>query len=213
MRCRHGYLSGKTDPGQQVGLARATTISDVFGAGCDRLPQAGHAGSLTAMADQSAAAAIASTPALRDFATALRSTTMDTRLSRDRGMTVLAPTNDAFDKLHRKIGDDAFANLATNYDRGSFLPHHLVNQRLTHDNPTTAGAVEVLDGGHLTITEDGPTVTIADTGRPPAHVVCGNIPTTNAIVFIIDTVLVSPSSQLAHVAQAGPPRVPQLRGT
>jgi hypothetical protein len=29
-------------------------------------------------------------------------------------------------------------------------------------------------------------------------VVCGDIPTANATVFIIDTVLVSPESQLAH---------------
>lgn len=178
----------------------ATTINDVFGTGCGRLPIAGQAGSLTAMARETAAAAIASTPALHDFAAALRATPTDSRLNGDRGLTVFAPDNDAFDKLHHRIGDDAFAHLSADYDQGSFVPHHIVNQRLTRDNLTRAGAVQVSDGDRLAITDGAAAMTIADAGLPPARVVCGNIPTTNATLFIIDSVLVSPSSQLAHTS-------------
>jgi uncharacterized surface protein with fasciclin (FAS1) repeats len=145
------------------------------------------------MAHQSAAAAIASTTILCDFAAAVRSTTMDSLLGRGRGITVFAPDNAAFDKLHRTIGDDAFADLRTNVDRGSFLPHHIANARLTRDNLTTAGRVDMLDGDRLTVPDSGATITIADPGRTPAHVLCGNIPTANATVFITDAVLISPA--------------------
>lgn len=180
--------------------AGSTMISDVFGGGCDQLPPAGHAGSLTTMAHQSAAVAIASNPVLSDFAAALRSTPTDTRLNGDRGLTVFAPDNDAFEKLHRGIGDDAFAHLRSAYDQGSFLPHLIVTQRLSRASLTAAGSVEVDDGDKVTIAGGGPTITVADAGLPPAHVVCGNIPTANATVFIIDTVLMSPGSQLAHTS-------------
>lgn len=192
------HTQASTAPGPVRGSPGVTTITDVFGPGCNRLPPDGQTGSLSAMTHQSAAVAIASTPVLSDFATALRSTPTDSLLGRDRGITVFAPDTDAFDKLYRMIGEDAFADLRDNVDRGSFLPHHIANARLTRDNLTTAGRVDVLDGDRLTVADSGSTITIADRGRAPAHVVCGNIPTVNATVFITDTVLISPGSQLAQ---------------
>lgn len=198
--CRTHPPTPSAAPAAAHNTLGATTTNDVFGPGCSQLPPANQVGSLTAMRHQSAAAAIASNPMLSDFAAALRSTPTDYLLNGDRGTTVFAPDNKAFDTLHRTIGDDAFAHLAANYDRGSFLPHHIADRRLTRDDLTRAGTVEVLDGDRLTVADLEPTITVADPRRPPAHVVCGDISTANGTIFIIDAVLVSPNSELAHTS-------------
>lgn len=187
--CSPGLVVAARSPRRsRVGVV--TTIGDVLGAGCGRLPQGEQAGSLTAMAHQTAATVIATSQQLSDIATALRSNRTDLRLNGHRLITAFVPDNDAFEKLHRTIGDDAFASLGHNYSQGSFFAHHIVNRCLTRENLSTAGMVQAVDGDRLTIADTGSTITVSDSGRTPARVVRGNIPTSNASVFIIDTVLV-----------------------
>jgi uncharacterized surface protein with fasciclin (FAS1) repeats len=159
------------------------------------------------MAGQDVATAILSNPLLTDFGRAVRSDGSVSELNAQRGIlhaqrgiTVFAPDDGAFTTLRNTMGEDAFRSLVNNPQGLAALPHHdAIRQRLDRDGLVAAGTVAALDGDRLTITPSGSTITVADTGGPPAHMVCGNIPTRNATVFIIDSVLISPGSQFAHV--------------
>jgi uncharacterized surface protein with fasciclin (FAS1) repeats len=54
--------------------------------------------------------------------------------------------------------------------------------------------VTTLQGGSLRIRDDQDTMDITDNAGTTAHVLCGNIPTANATVFIIDKVLMAQPS-------------------
>jgi uncharacterized surface protein with fasciclin (FAS1) repeats len=72
----------------------------------------------------------------------------------------------------------------------SVLTHHVLQGRLTPGE--LAGTHTTLDNDQVTIAGSGGAFTISGdqtiTGRP-ASVVCGNVPTANATVYIIDQVL------------------------
>jgi uncharacterized surface protein with fasciclin (FAS1) repeats len=98
--------------------------------------------------------------------------------------TVFAPTNDAF----AKIDPATLAKLKTDSALlTSILTYHVV--------PGQAGPDKVV-GTHKTV--QGANVTVAGTGDRltvnNANVVCGGIPTANATVYLIDTVLLPPAS-------------------
>jgi uncharacterized surface protein with fasciclin (FAS1) repeats len=159
------------------------------------------------MAGQDVATAILSSPVLTEFARAVRADGAVSEfnaqrgiLHPQRGITVFAPDDDAFTGLRSTVGEDAFGRLVNNPQGTAVLPRHAaIGQRLTRDRLTAAGTVTALDGDRLAIAGSGSTMTVADIGGPPAHVVCGNIPTRDATVFIIDSVLISPGSQFAHI--------------
>jgi uncharacterized surface protein with fasciclin (FAS1) repeats len=206
--CGPGATSAAAEAPRTTGLpGGVTTISDVFGPGCARLPSGDRPGSLSAMAGQDVAAAILTNPLLTDFAHAVRSDGQVSELNAQRGIlhpqrgiTVFAPDDGAFTTFRNTMGEDAFRSLVDNPRGLAALPHHdSIGQRLTRDELVAAGTATALDGDRLTVAPSGATITVAEVGAPAAHVVCGNIPTKNATVFIIDSVLISPQSQFAHV--------------
>ena len=64
-------------------------------------------------------------------------------------------------------------------------------EQLSSADLAAAGTVTGL-GGDLTFAMDGDTLTV-DAGGGPANVVCADVPTANATVHIIDTVLMPAS--------------------
>ena len=69
------------------------------------------------------------------------------------------------------------------------LQGHVSSTRYDAEGLVAAGSVDVLSGGTVTIggTADAPTF---DGGNGmPATNLCGNVPTANATVFVIDTIL------------------------
>ena len=98
--------------------------------------------------------------------------------------TVFAPTNDAFAKLDQATID----KLKT--DSGlltSILTYHVVAGQATPDQ--VVGTHKTVQGATVTVSGSGDNLTVNN-----AHVVCGGIPTTNATVYLIDTVLLPPAS-------------------
>lgn len=153
------------------------------------------------MAGRPAATDILSNPLLGDFGNAMRSAALGRKLNFEPGMTVFAPDDEAFARLRAKLGDDWFHALMDNpHNLGSIVRHAVVDSRLNHDELAAAGTVVALDGDRLTVGGSGTSMTVADETGPTARVVCGNIPTENATLFITDTVLISPESLFAHVA-------------
>jgi uncharacterized surface protein with fasciclin (FAS1) repeats len=70
----------------------------------------------------------------------------------------------------------------------------VVAKRFNKDGLVATGSVATLAGGSLQVKMDADTMTVTDGSGQVAHVLCGNIPTANATVFIIDKVLMAQPS-------------------
>ncbi|MGH8882361.1 MAG: fasciclin domain-containing protein [Stackebrandtia sp.] len=168
-----------------------TTNADVFGPACSQLPQGDAPGSLNNMGPQPVASAASTNPLLTTLVTAVGKVDgLADTLNSQEAITVFAPYNGAFDEVKSAMGDQAFTELLGNQEQlGGLLSYHVVPQRYDAAGLVEAGTVTELAGGDVTIggTPEAPTVT--DGMGNTANVLCGNIPTDNATVFVIDKVL------------------------
>jgi len=143
------------------------------------------------MGPQPVATAASTNPLLSTLVTAVGAVPgLADTLNQQKAITVFAPYNDAFAAVKQQVGDQAFNSLLANQQQlGGLLSYHVVPQRYDAAGLVAAGKTTELAGGDLTIggTADAPTVT--DGMGNTANVLCGNIPTSNATVFVIDKVL------------------------
>jgi uncharacterized surface protein with fasciclin (FAS1) repeats len=98
---------------------------------------------------------------------------------------VFAPTNDAFAAVPKPTLDKALGDpkgLLT-----TVLTYHVVPGQLTPDQ--LAGSHKTLQGGTLEVTGSGEDFTV----NGNSDVVCGNLKTANATVYLIDQVLLPTS--------------------
>jgi uncharacterized surface protein with fasciclin (FAS1) repeats len=159
-----------------------TTAADVFGDACKLVPTSGE-GSVGGMIDDPVATAASNNPLLTKLVAAVGAANLGDTLNSQQAITVFAPADDAF----KALGDEAFNALAKDPAKlAPILKYHVVGKRYDAKGLVAAGTVPTLDtdGGDLKIggTADAPTVN----GNP---VLCGNIPTKNATVFVIGKVL------------------------
>ena len=97
---------------------------------------------------------------------------------------MFAPTNDAFAKIPAATLKTVLADKAT---LTKILTYHVVSGQLIPDQ--LAGTHKTLEGGTVTVTGSGQAFKVNG-----ANVVCGNVQTANATVYIVDTVLMPPAS-------------------
>ncbi|WP_300008346.1 protein kinase [Pseudonocardia sp.] len=163
-----------------------TEIADIFGPACDQVPAEGE-GSAAGMIDDQVATAASNNPLLSTLATSVAAVPgLTDTLNNAEALTVFAPWNGAFDALPAGTVEVLLANPE---QLAPILSGHVVDGRYDAAGLVEAGTVDVLSGGTVTIggTADAPTFDGGD-GRVAINL-CGNIPTANATVFIIDTVL------------------------
>jgi len=161
----------------------ADTASMPFGPGCAAVPADG-AGSFSGMASDPVATAASNNPLLSTLVTAVGEAGLGETLNTAKDVTVFAPTNDAFAALDKATMDKAMADpegLLT-----TVLTNHVVEGRLAPD--MLAGDHTTLAGTTITVEGSGEDFTVGD-----AKVVCGNVQTANATVYIIDGVLLPAS--------------------
>jgi uncharacterized surface protein with fasciclin (FAS1) repeats len=161
----------------------ADMASKPFGPGCAAVPTDG-AGSFAGMAADPVATAASNNPALSTLVTAVGDAGLGETLNTAKDITVFAPTNDAFAALDKATLDKAMADpkgLLT-----TVLTNHVVEGRLAPDQ--LAGDHKTLAGTTITVKGSGEDFTVED-----AKVVCGNVQTANATVYIIDGVLLPKS--------------------
>jgi uncharacterized surface protein with fasciclin (FAS1) repeats len=172
-----------------------TTNADVFGPACSKLPQGDAPGSLNAMGPQPVATAASTNPLLSTLVTAVKAAGLVDTLNSQKAITVYAPYNDAFAAVQKQLGDAQFnALLADKTKLGALLSYHVVPQRYDAAGLVAAGKTTELAGGDVTIGGTATDLTVKGAGNPePANVLCGNIPTSNATVFVIDKVLMPAS--------------------
>ena len=161
----------------------ADTASMPFGPGCAAVPADG-AGSFGGMATDPVATAASNNPLLSTLVTAVTEAGLGETLNTAQDITVFAPTNDAFAALDKATLDKAMADpkgLLT-----TVLTNHVVEGRLSPD--MLAGDHKTLAGTTITVSGSGEDFTVGE-----AKVVCGNVQTANATVYIIDGVLLPAS--------------------
>ncbi|NHA69981.1 fasciclin domain-containing protein [Phycicoccus flavus] len=153
-----------------------------FGAACDAVPSSGK-GSFDGMATDPVATAASNNPLLSTLVTAVGEAGLGDTLNSAEDITVFAPTNDAFKALPKKTLNAAMADpkgLLT-----TVLTNHVVEGRLTPED--LAGEHKTLSGKSIDVMGSGEDFTVDPGG---ATVICGNVQTANATVYIIDKVLV-----------------------
>ena len=153
--------------------------STPFGPACSAVPADGE-GSFGGMADDPAATAASNNPVLSTLVTAVTQAGLVDTLNSEGPFTIFAPTNDAFAAIPAA---DLDAVLADNEQLTKILTYHVVaGESLTAEDLATAGEVTTVEGETLSFGADGTTVNGID-------VVCSDVPTANATVHIIGSVL------------------------
>src|SRR5215212_8159419 len=179
--CSSNGTSGSQTPAASPTTAPPMTASGPFGAACSAVPASG-AGSLDALAQEPVATAASNTPDLSTLVTAVKKADLVDTLNSAQGITVFAPTNDAFSALPKPTLDKALGDpkgLLT-----TVLTYHVVQGQLAPDQ--LAGRHKTLQGATIEVTgSSGEDFTV----NGNSGVVCGNIQTANATVYLIDQVL------------------------
>ena len=157
--------------------------AETFGAGCSAIPADG-AGSFNGMATEPVATAASANPLLETLVAAVGEAGLGDTLNSAAELTVFAPTNDAFAKIPADAMEGVMADkeLLT-----SILTNHVVEGKLSPED--VVGKQTTLAGGTLTVKGSGEDFTVKSNGTKMSAVLCGNIPTANATVYVVDTVL------------------------
>ncbi|WP_406196190.1 fasciclin domain-containing protein [Kitasatospora sp. NBC_01560] len=170
-------------PAAAPATSGAAMAGQPFGTACAAVPKDG-AGSFSGMATDPVATAASNNPLLSTLVTAVKQAGLVDTLNSAQNITVFAPTNDAFAKLPK---DTLNAVLADKEKLAKILTYHVVPNRLAPS--ALAGAHKTLETSNLTVTGGGEDFTVD--GK--AKVLCGNVQTANATVYIVDTVLMPAS--------------------
>ncbi|MXG91231.1 fasciclin domain-containing protein [Nocardioides flavescens] len=161
----------------------ATSAStEPFGPSCNAIPANGK-GSLEGMTSDPVATAASNNPLLKTLVSAVGAVPgLADTLNSAPALTVFAPTDDAFAKIPEA---DLNAVLADQTQLTAILSHHVVGERL--DPTAVVGEHETLNGDQVTVDGDAEAGMTVDNGT--ANVICGNVQTANANVYVIDSVL------------------------
>ncbi|WP_244184956.1 fasciclin domain-containing protein [Mycobacterium scrofulaceum] len=172
-----------------VVAAPNAAAADLVGTGCSDYAAANSSGpaSVTGMSQVPVAQAAANNPMLTTLTSALSGklnpnvNLVDTL--NNGQYTVFAPTDAAFNKLPAQTVDQlkTDSNLLT-----SILTYHVVPGQLSPAR--VAGAHKTVQGANVTVTGQGDGLRVNNAG-----LVCGGVPTANATVYMIDTVLMPPA--------------------
>lgn len=172
---------GEEDMGEDAAPeeeAAEGVASQVFGPGCAAVPMDGK-GSFDGMVQDPVATAASNNPLLSTLVTAVGEADLVDTLNSAEELTVFAPTNDAFGKIPAK---DLNAVLADKKTLTTVLTHHVVAGKIAPED--LAGEHKTLAGDTITVEGSGEDFTIGE-----AAIICGNVPTANATVYIVDSVL------------------------
>jgi len=161
-----------------------------FGAACAGVPTEGE-GSVEGMADDPVATAASNNPLLSTLVAAVTAANLGDTLNGAPELTVFAPSNDAFAAVDPAALESLL--LPENVDTlSSILTYHVIGERIAPED--LAGTFATLNGAELTIDGSGEMFTTNVGGAPEASVVCGNVQTANATVYIIDQVMMPPAA-------------------
>jgi uncharacterized surface protein with fasciclin (FAS1) repeats len=181
--CGSSSTTSTDSSGAMSSSAAATDAgAQTFGPACGAIPKTG-AGSFNGMQKDPVATAASNNPLLSTLVSAVVKAGLVDTLNNAQGLTVFAPTNDAFAKLPKATLDKVLGDKAL---LTSILTHHVIAGQL--DPMAVVGKQTTLNKDSVTVSGDTSGMKVDG-----ANVLCGNIPTANATVYVIDSVLVPPA--------------------
>ena len=176
--------SAAGSPAAAGSASGAATTMD-FGAGCSAVPASG-AGSFTGMSTAPVATAASANPVLSTLVAAVKKAGLVDTLNSAQNITVFAPDNAAFAKIPAATLAKVLDNKA---ELTKILTYHVAASRYTPAQLASGTAIKTLEGSTVSPAMANGAYTVNG-----ANVVCGDVQTANATVYIIDTVLMPPSS-------------------
>jgi len=150
-----------------------------FGADCGMVPASGM-GSFHAMSMDPVGTAASHNPLLTTLAADLKTAGLTADLNSMHPITVFAPANSAFTSLPAS----AMSMLHSPAELAKILKYHVVNGHVTTADLASGKALTTLEGDTLRPSKMGAVYEVNN-----AAVICGNIQTANATVYIINKVL------------------------
>jgi hypothetical protein len=178
--------SGSDDAEQRrrAGPATATATPAVTGPLCDLLPAGDDPGAPASLTGDPADTALQWIPVVTTFEAAVRASGLAAELHSDRGVTILAPTDDAFiAAFSRQRLDDLL--LTRRRELRALLERHLVDGIRSLPDLLDAGSVTTRSGDTLEVTRAGGMARLDDR----AMTVCADYRAANAAIHVIDGVL------------------------
>ena len=173
------------EPTEEETTEEAPAAEGPFGAACAGVPTEGE-GSVEGMADDPVATAASNNPLLTTLVAAVTAANLGDTLNTTDNLTVFAPSNDAFAAVDPAALEMLL--LPENVDQlSSILTFHVIGERLAPED--LAGTFPTLNGAEITIEGEGEMFTTNVGGTAMGTVVCGNVQTANATVYVIDTVM------------------------
>jgi uncharacterized surface protein with fasciclin (FAS1) repeats len=178
--------SGSSTPSSASAMPTqsAQAASKPFGPACSAVPSSGS-GSFTGMSTAPVATAASNNPVLSTLVTAVKKADLVDTLNSAKGITVFAPENSAFAAIPSATLTKVLANKA---ELTKILTYHVVSGKVSTSDFSMGSQEKTLEGGKVTLGKMGSTYTVNG-----AKVVCGDVTTANATVYIIGSVLMPKS--------------------
>jgi uncharacterized surface protein with fasciclin (FAS1) repeats len=177
----HSGASGSgTSPHPMHSRSRAMAEPAAFGPDCSMVPGSGM-GSFHGMSMDPVVTAARHNPLLTTFANDVRTAGLTGDLNGMHAVTVFAPANSAFSGMPR-------ADMTMLHNHGELarvLKYHVVSGRVTPHELASGMTLKTLEGDTLKGAKMGSVYEVNN-----AHVVCGNIQTANATIYILSKVLI-----------------------
>ena len=180
-----GSAGATTEPPASEPMGTEATAAGPTGAACAAVPTEGE-GSVSGMADDPVATAASNNPLLSTLVTAVDAAGLVDTLNTGGPFTVFAPINTAFDKIDPATLESVLADTEA---LTGILTYHVVPEQLGSAD-LAGGTFATVNGAELSFAMVNATLVI---NGGAAAVLCADVPTANATVFLIDTVLMPES--------------------
>src|SRR6202167_3708528 len=155
-----------------------------LGSWCSSVPASGK-GSFTAMSTAPVATAASSNPLLSTLVTAVTKAGLVDTLNSAPGITVFAPDNAAFAKIPTATLNSVLGNKA---ELTKILTYHVASGHITPAELASGKPIKTLEGSTVMPSKMGSSYEVNS-----VPVVCGDVQTANATVYIIGSVLMPPT--------------------
>jgi uncharacterized surface protein with fasciclin (FAS1) repeats len=162
-----------------AGHSRAMAETARFGPDCGMVPATGM-GSFHGMSMDPLVTAAMHNPLLTSFAADVKTAGLTSDLNSMHAVTVFAPADSAF----RKLPAAEMSMMHSTAELAKILKYHVVNGRVTPEELASGMALKTLEGSSLKAAKMGSVYEVNN-----ADVICGNIQTANATVYVINKVL------------------------
>jgi uncharacterized surface protein with fasciclin (FAS1) repeats len=156
-----------------------------FGPACSSVPASGK-GSFTGMSTAPVATAASNNPVLSTLVTAVAKAGLVDTLNSASGITVFAPDNAAFAKIPKATLNSVLGDKA---ELTKILTYHVASGHITPAELASGKPIKTLEGSTVMPSKMGSSYEVNS-----APVVCGDVQTANATVYIIGSVLMPPKS-------------------